>query len=105
MKKRQTIWKLFKLFLSGTISFKYFWNYDYSFRWILVTSEVMYPGVCETLIFNEHLKLIGEDMYKVIDCGSRFTNKEIKKPMHDIMYEYTTTNTQHDNWKFIPKLV
>ncbi len=103
MKKRQILWNLLMLFFSGTVSFKYFWNYDYSLRWISITHSIILPGVYETLVFNEHLKLIGENIYKVVDNNSKFVNKEIKNPKNEAMYTYMPTNIQHDKWEFVLK--
>lgn len=74
--------------LNGIISWKYWWNYNYSEGWIAVVGKSEDPEPNHILVFHKHLKLIDEDLYKVIGTDNGLVNKEIAFPIHGALYEY-----------------
>jgi hypothetical protein len=75
--------------VNGSISVKYWLSYDYTDRWIFVTPmSVDEMNNMYMLEFNKQLKLVGEDVYKVVGTNNSLVNKEIVKPIHNAVYSY-----------------
>ena len=89
----QVLW----LMLINVISISYWWNYDYSLKWITVTDPYCLNAE-ETfvLIFNFNMKLVAEDTYKLIGTNNRLVNKEIYMPVHGGVYHYNDINDKFE---------
>ena len=88
--------RLLILFFTGVISFKYFWNYDYSLRWVAIANKITNPNAYTILVFGAQLILIGEDIYKVIDTDNEYAGKIIHNPESKAYYWYNSFDNQFE---------